>query len=84
MQLLFSYKNKKAISISALNQQISNEKFKIPLNTEDPYNNNGEYLLNECKKKDINIHIIKYLIEHGVDIKRTNEIGRLYSFIYCM
>eukprot|EP00833_Pecoramyces_ruminatium_P012865 jgi/Orpsp1_1/1186897/evm.model.d7180000053948.1 len=71
--LLDNYKNKIAISTSNLNQKITNEKFQISINVDYSFNNIGKYLINECSKKDINIYIIKYLVEHGVDINETND-----------
>jgi len=70
LQLLFCYKNKTVISTSDLNQQISNEKFNI--NTNFRNNKINKYLMNECYKKDINKHIIKYILKHGTNI--NNEL----------
>jgi len=67
LQLLLYYKNKKAISTLDLHQQISIEKYKILTNTKYSHNIN-KYLINEFNKNDININIVKYLVEHGVDI----------------
>jgi len=83
LRLLLHYKNKTAISISDFNKQISNEKFKILTNTEYSYNDSGKYLINECNKKDINIYIIKYLIEHGADINKGNWEGETPLLYTC-
>jgi len=91
LKLLFYYKNKITISTFDLNQQISNEKFNISINTKDPgliyknfYNNNiNKYLLNECDKKDVNIYIIKYLVEHGADIDKEDMNGITPLFNAC-
>jgi len=59
LQLLFYYNYKKAISTSDLNQQISNKKFKISINSKSSYYNK-KYLINECNKSYTNINIIIY------------------------
>jgi len=86
LQLLLYYKNKTKISVSELNQQLSNEKFKIPISSYyafEPCNNTGKYLINECYKKDINIYIIKCLIKYGVDVNKSNEYGKTPLFYAC-
>ena len=81
LQLLLHFKNKIAISTSDLNQLISNEKFKISLNTK--YSRNiVKYLINECNKKFINIYIIKYLIKNGIDINKENYIKKNPIILY--
>ena len=74
LQLLFLYKNKTISTLDFnLNQQFSNEKFKIKI---DPNSSNylrkdvEKYLINEFQKTDINIYVIKYLNEHGANINR--------------
>jgi len=65
LQFLFHYKNKIAISTLDLNQLISNEKFKISIKDENTSCNTiDKYLENECNKKNVNIDIIKYLVDH--------------------
>ncbi|KAG4097117.1 ankyrin repeat-containing domain protein [Neocallimastix lanati (nom. inval.)] len=70
--LLHQYKNKTPISLMDLNQEISNEKFKISTDIYD-YNSSITYL-NEAIKVG-NKHIIHYLIEHVVDINKENVDG---------
>ena len=74
LHLLIYYKNKTTISTSDLNQQISNEKYKISINNElldnSSYFDIGKYLSIECSKKYENINIIKYLIDNGIDINK--------------
>ena len=82
LQLLNYYKNKIVISTSDLNQQLSNEKFKVSIST-NYFNSNAIYLINECNKKDINIYIIKYLVEHGADINKANEYGETPINLEC-
>jgi len=80
LQLLLYYKNETVISSSDLNQQISIEKFKISINCSCGID---KYLINECNKDDIddiNINIIKYLIEHGVDINKEDFDGETPLF----
>ena len=82
LQLLLHFKNKIAISTSDLNQLISNEKFKISLNTK--YSRNiDKYLINECNKKIINIYILKYLIKNGIDINKEDCLGETPLFHAC-
>ncbi len=57
LQLLFYYRIRTAISTFDLNRLISNEKFKISINTKYSTNNIGKYLINECHKYDINKYI---------------------------
>ena len=84
MQLLFYFKNKITISSLDLNQKLSNEKFKISITTEFPNhsscNNINKYLFNECNKLDINLHIIQYLVKHGVDINKEDRNGKTPLF----
>jgi len=47
------------------------------------YNDTGKYLINECNKKEININIIKYLVNHRVDINKKSYGGRTPLFIAC-
>jgi hypothetical protein len=61
LQLLLYYKNKTAMSTSYLPHQISEENFKISTSDENS-SNNCIYLYNECRKKNVNIYIIKYKI----------------------
>eukprot|EP00833_Pecoramyces_ruminatium_P017644 jgi/Orpsp1_1/1191676/evm.model.d7180000087723.1 len=71
LNFLLYYKNKKPVSIKDLNQQISNEKYKILI--DDKYSSKvNKYLINECNKKDINMNLVKYLVKHGLNI---NEEG---------
>ena len=82
MQLLFHYKNKIGITTSDLNQQISNEKFKISIDDSETlvyeyFYRFDKYLINEFKKKDINIYIIKYLVELGANINKE-DIKKIY------
>jgi len=84
LQLLFHYKNKIAISTSDLNQQISNKKFSISINTKYSSNTNSIYLINECNKKNININIIKHLIEYGVNINKEDNDGNSPLFYACL
>ena len=77
LKLLFYYKNKTAVSVSCLNEQISNKFFNISVKSFNycynyTYYGIGKYLLNECNKENINIFIIKYLIEHGAKINIIN------------
>jgi len=83
LQLLFYYKNKTTISTIDLNQQISKDKFKITTSTEYLSNNIYKYLINECKKDNINIYIIKYLVEHGADINEATKYGETALFNTC-
>ena len=94
LQLLFLSTYKTAISSSDLNHLISNEKFKILLSTNNieqihrnflnnPSKNVYKYLINECKRKDINIYIIKYLIEHGVDNNKIITCDGSPLYIAC-
>jgi len=80
-QLLLYYKNKTAISTSDLNQQISNEIFIIQTNFEFSYENPiiEKYLYHECiKKKNINLNIIKFIIEYGINVKYKEYASPLY------
>ena len=72
MQLLLHYKNQIAISTSDLPQQISKEKYKIT-KSEEYSRNINKYLYNECAKKDVNMYLIKYLVELGADINKENK-----------
>jgi len=74
LQFLFYYKYKITISTFDLNQQISNEKFKISISTKYSYNVD-KYLVNECCRKDTNFYIIKYLIEYGININKLKNQG---------
>ena len=70
LKLLFRYKNKAAISTSDLNRLISNEKFRIS----DSFKKNiSRYLTTELSKRNINMHIVKYLIEHGAGIDKEDS-----------
>ena len=90
LRMLIYYKNKKAISVAVLNQQISNEKFRILVNT-DCLNNSkrkicnkiDKYLINECNKKNINIHIIKFLVEHGANLNSKDKFHETPLFGAC-
>ena len=75
MQLLLHYKNQIAISTSDLPQQISKEKYKIT-KSEEYSRNINKYLYNECAKKDVNMYLIKYLVELGADINKENDYYR--------
>ena len=94
LQLILHSKNKIALSSSGLNQHLKNEKFKILLSTNNieqihrnflnnPSKNVYKYLINECKRKDINIYIIKYLIEHGVDNNKIITCDGSPLYIAC-
>jgi len=83
IQLLFYYKNETTISTLNLNQQISNEKYSINIEYKRDDSSIAKYLIYECKKKDINIYIIKYLVEHGTDINKTNNHGETPLFEAC-
>ena len=83
LRLLFYYRNKTVISTSCLNQQISNENFKISVNFDYSFNNIGKYLINECNKKNINIYIIKFLVEHGADVNKKSYNGATSIFYAC-
>jgi len=43
----------------------------------------NKYLINEFNKKDINISIIKYLIEHGIDINKEDMLSEILLFKAC-
>jgi len=81
IQLLYYYKNRTAISSSDFNQQIG--KFKFLTDTEYSDNSVGKYLINECTKKDINICLIKYLVEHGIKLNYKNKKGEPALYIVC-
>ena len=81
LQLLCYYNDKTTISISDLIQQI--DKFKISKSTKYTNNNTDKYLINECNKKEVNIYIIKYLIEHGANINKEDRKGETPLFNVC-
>jgi len=83
LQLLIHYQQRKALSISDLNQQISNEKFKILDSFKYSTNTVGKYLINECHKENFNIDITKFLIEHGVKINKKDESDKTPLFYAC-
>jgi len=94
LKLLFHYKNKIDISSSDLAQQISNEKFKILVNSknktistsilvnskDNPFNNIHKYLINECqkKKKKKNINISIIKFLFENGVKKKNDSLSLY------
>ena len=71
--LLFGYKNKKPVSTTEFNQQIYNEKFRIP--TESP-------LHFACLAG--NETTVKYLIHLGADIDSLNNSGYTTFFYACI
>jgi len=82
LQLLLYYKNKKEMSIVELEQKISLEKYKISKDTK--YSRKSDkYLVNECDKCDININIVKYLVEHGTDINKESLHKNAPLFYAC-
>ena len=85
LRLLLHYKNKISLSTFDLNQQISNEKFKISIKFPHFhfYNTIFKYINNECDKDDINIYIIKYLVEHGIDINEKDRNDKTPLFKAC-
>ncbi|OUM61246.1 hypothetical protein PIROE2DRAFT_62623 [Piromyces sp. E2] len=82
IHLLLHYKSKEPISTFDINQEISNEKYKII--TKDVFSNNcSKYLFNECDKDSVNINTVKFLVEHGIDINQENENGEIPLFDAC-
>jgi len=79
LKLLYYYKSRKPVTTSELNQQISSEKYKIIFNEEIleyPEEKNDIWLKNTSlyvKSACLagNVHIVKYLINHGVSINGT-------------
>ena len=74
-QLLLYYRNKTALSSSNLKQFMNT--YKISINTKEAVSYDSpadKYLINECHKETINLTIVKYLVEHGlnVNIKSLN------------
>jgi len=75
LNLLLHYKHKKAINISNLNQLVSNEIYKIPIDMgdEEINKNSSIYLIKSCKNG--NESLVKYLVELGVDINGDSTFG---------
>ena len=72
--LLFHYRDKVEISISDLNQYISDDKFKILTYDTDHESDCGKYLLIECNRgKEINFTRIEFLVEHGANINERDN-----------
>ena len=81
--MLLHFKNKIIISTSDLNQLISNEKFKISLNTEYSWNI-VKYLINKCNKKNYKYLYNKiFLIKNGIDINKENYNKETPLFYAC-
>jgi len=85
-KLLFYYKNKIPLSSSVFNQLISNKEFYISsTNNKDNQNiqndSSFKYLLIAFEKK--NIFMVKYVVEQGADINKTNENYETPFFYAC-
>jgi len=70
---LLHYESKKEMSTSVLNQQIEQYKY-TPCN-KIYLNNSCKYLINSCIHGKI--PVVKFLIQHGVDINKTNFFEKI-------
>jgi len=82
--LLSNYKSKKPVSTLEFNQQY--EKYRIPVDKfnkefEKTRNKATKYLFLACEAK--NITLVKYFIQHGVNVKNKNDDGETALFCAC-
>ncbi|KAG4081513.1 hypothetical protein H8356DRAFT_1067843, partial [Neocallimastix lanati (nom. inval.)] len=79
--LLFQYRNQTIIPLIYLNQQISNKKYSISKLDKVYYKSKNPYLFKVCH--DDNIHLLKYLKEHGSNINKDEVDCKTPLFYAC-
>jgi len=83
INLLFYYKKRIPVSNADLYQQINNDKYKISIILNENYEkyDSSYYLFNACKLG--NESMVKYLVEHGADIKIRDKNNRMAFSVAC-
>eukprot|EP00833_Pecoramyces_ruminatium_P017458 jgi/Orpsp1_1/1191490/evm.model.d7180000086292.1 len=83
LKLLLDYKNKNAVSTKDLNQQIEKYKIKEDIIVKGKNYCSGTLLHRVCENQYENILIVKFLVNHGINIKEEDGDGETALYFAC-